>query len=305
MILVTGGTGFIGRHLVRRLIEEGNKVRCLVRRSSKVDILKGSGVDLAYGDITDHKSLEETTKGVEKVIHLVGIIQESGKSTFRSIHVEGTANLLKASSENGVKLFLYQSALGADESSTLGYKRTKAEAENLVKNSGIPFIIFRPSLIYGPGDQFTLRLSSIIKKSPLIPVIGTGEARFQPIYVEDWLSCAIRAIKDLRMCGRVFEFGGPQYLTYTEIIDILAEALQIKRYKVYVPLHVIKPLVKLMENILPRPPVTTEQLLLLQQDNITDLKSVEKNFGFRPITFKEGVKRFLKNNRGIKEDVYD
>jgi len=172
--------------------------------------------------------------------------------------------------------------------------REKAEAEILVKDSGIPYIIFRPSLIFGQGDQFTLRLSSIIKKSPVIPIIGTGEAKFQPIFIEDWVSCAIKSIKDSGMYGRVFEFGGPQYLTYTEIIDILTEALGVQRYKAYIPLHIMSPLIKIMEKIISKPPVTTEQLILIQQDNICDLKSVEKNFGFKPITLKEGVKRFLK-----------
>lgn len=294
MILITGGTGFVGRHLVRRLIEEGNKVRCLIRKSSKTDVFKGFEVDFFYGDITDYKSLRETSKGIETVVHLVGIIQESGNSTFKSIHVEGTENLLKASKENGVKLFLYQSALGADENSTLGYKRTKAEAENLVKNSGIPYIIFRPSLIFGSGDQFTLRLSSIIKKSPVIPVIGTGEARFQPIYIEDWVLCAIKALKDKDMQNRVFEIGGPEHLTYIEIIDILAEILGVQRYKIYFPLHVMKPLIKFIENIISKPPVTTDQLLLLQQENITELKSVEKYFGFKPVTLRDGVKKYFK-----------
>lgn len=294
MILITGGTGFVGRHLVRKLIEEGNKVRCLIRKTSKTDVFKGFEVDFSYGDITDHKSLREASKGIETVIHLVGIIQESGKATFKSIHVEGTENLLKASKENGVKLLLYQSALGADENSTFGYKRTKAEAENLVKNSGIPYIIFRPSLIFGSGDQFTLRLSSILKKSPVIPVIGTGEARFQPIYIEDWVLCASKALKDKDMQNRIFEFGGPEHLTYIEIIDILAEVLGVQRYKVYFPLHVMKPLIKFIENIISKPPVTTEQLLLLQQDNITELKNVEKYFGFKPVTLREGVQKYFK-----------
>lgn len=291
MILVTGGTGFVGRHLVNRLLKEGYKVCCLVREGSKVQVIKGA--ELVYGDITDYDSLEEATKGVEKVIHLVGIIQESGKATFEAIHVEGTRNLIKASLKNGVKLFFYQSALGADKRSSSEYHRTKAEAETLVKNSGLPYIIFRPSLIFGPGDQFILRLSSILRISPVFPVIGTGKAKFQPLYIEDWLSCALKALEDAKMHNRVFEFGGPEYLTFTEIIDTLTGVLGINRYKIYIPANLMVPVVRFMEKVLPRPPVTTEQLILLQQDNICDLKSIEENFGFKPITLKEGVKRFL------------
>jgi NADH dehydrogenase len=293
-VFIAGGTGFVGRHLVSRLLKEGYKIRCLVRESSKVEDLKKLGVELAYGDITNYASLEEALKGIEKVIHLVGIIQESGKSTFRTIHVEGTKNLLKASLKNGVKLFFYQSALGADKRSSSEYHRTKAEAEDLVKESGIPYIIFRPSLIFGPGDQFILRLSSIIRSSPVIPVIGSGEVRFQPIYIEDWISCVLKALEDDGMRNRIFEFGGPEHLSYTEIIDALTEVLGIKRYKAYIPVHVMSPIVKFMERVLPKPPVTTEQIILLGQDNICDLKSVEENFGFKPITLKEGIQKFLK-----------
>jgi len=293
MILVAGGTGFVGRHLVNRLLREGQKVRCLVRDDSRVQFIKGA--ELAYGDITDYESLDEATAGVEKVIHLVGIIQESGRVTFEAIHVEGTRNLLKASLRNGVRLFFYQSALGADQRSPSKYHVTKAEAETLVKNSGIPYIIFRPSLIFGPGDQFILRLLSILRTSPVFPVIGTGKARFQPLYIEDWISCALKALEDAKMHNRIFEFGGPEHLTFTEIVDTISGVLGINRYKIHVPAGLMGHLVNLMEKTLPNPPLTTEQLLLLQQDNICDLKSVEGNFGFKPITLREGVKRFLQN----------
>lgn len=293
MIFIAGGTGFVGRHLIKRLLKEGETLRCLVRKGSKVEGLQGLGLELTYGDITDYNSLENGLKEIEKVIHLVGIIQESGKSTFKAIHVEGTKNLLQAAVKNGVRLFFYQSALGADEASKAEYQRTKAEAERLLKESGLPYIIFRPSLIFGLGDQFTLRLSSIIKRSPFIPVIGPGEAKFQPIYVEDLISCILNVLNDPDKINKTFELGGPEHLSFTEIIDTLIEVLGVKRYKIYLPTHFMSPIARVMEKTLPKPPVTTEQISLLQHNNICDLRGVEKNFGFKPITLKNALKRFL------------
>src|SRR5574337_1864296 len=185
MILVTGGTGFVGSHLIRRLRKEGRSVRALVRNPEKARTLADLGAEVAPGDISDAVSLEKACAGAERVIHLVGIIQEAPGATFRGVHVEGTRNLLQAAKKAGVRHFFYQSALGTRAGAKSEYHRTKWQAEELVAASGIPFTILRPSLIYGPGDQFTLRLADIIKLSPVLPVIGSGASKIQPIYIDD------------------------------------------------------------------------------------------------------------------------
>ena len=144
MILVTGGTGFVGSHLVKRLRQDGVQVRALVRTPSKAQVLSDLGVEVAAGDIADAASLDAVMKGCEKVIHLVGIIQEGRGFTFRSVHVDGTRNLLGAAKNAGVKHFIYQSAIGSREGAKSEYHKTKWEAEKLVKASGISYTILRP-----------------------------------------------------------------------------------------------------------------------------------------------------------------
>ena len=175
MILVTGGTGFVGSHLIQRMCKEGLPVRAVARSPDKVQALKDLGVEVVKGDVSDKASLEQATAGVERVIHLVGIIQESPGETFHGVHVDGTRNLLEAAKKNNVRGFFYQSALGARPNAKSEYHKTKWEAEELVRASGIPYTILRPSLIYGSGDRFTIRLSEMIRLSPLLPVIGSGK----------------------------------------------------------------------------------------------------------------------------------
>jgi NADH dehydrogenase len=170
MILVTGGTGFVGTHLIRRLRKENIPVRAMVRDPDKALLLKDLGVELVAGDVSDRASLEKAARGVRRVVHLVGIIQEGPGVTFQGMHVDGTRNVVDASKRAGVHHFFYQSALGTRPGARSLYHQTKWLAEELVRTSGIPFTILRPSLIYGPGDQFTIRLSEMIRLSPMIPV---------------------------------------------------------------------------------------------------------------------------------------
>src|SRR3990172_2262039 len=189
MILVVCGTGFVGSHLIQRLRKGGLPVRAVVRSPRKAQALKDLGVEVVAGDIADKASLEAAAAGVERIIHLVGIIQEASGVTFRGVHVEGTRNLIEAAKKAGVRHFFYQSALGTRPGAKSEYHKTKWEAEELVRASGIPFTILRPSLIYGPGDLFTIRLSEMFKLSPVLPVIGSGKSKIQPIYIDDVVSC--------------------------------------------------------------------------------------------------------------------
>ncbi len=194
MILVTGGTGFVGGHLIRRLRQEGLPVRALARHPDRAQALKDLGVEVVPGDIADKASLEKAAEGIERVIHLVGIIQEAPGVTFRSVHVEGTRNVVEAARTAGVLHFFHQSALGTRPGAKSEYHRTKWEAEELVRQSGIPHTILRTALIYGPGDKFTIKLSEILRLAPVMPVIGSGKSKVQPIYIDDVVSCIVKAM---------------------------------------------------------------------------------------------------------------
>jgi len=174
------------------------------------------------------------------------------------------------------------------------YHKTKWEAEELVRQSGIPFTILRPSLIYGPGDLFTIRLSQMFKLSPVLPVIGSGKSKIQPIYIDDVVSCIQKIVTSDAFLNEIYEIGGPEQLTYEELTTQIAEAMGIKRPMVHVPLFFMKPVAKVLETMLPNPPVTTQQLIMLQEDNVCGLQDIREVFGIDPVKFKEGLKRFIR-----------
>jgi len=298
MILVVGGTGFVGSHLIGRLRKDGLPVRAVVRSPRKAQALKNLGVEVVAGDIADKASLEAAAAGVERIIHLVGIIQEAAGVTFRGVHVEGTSNLIEAAKKAGVRHFFYQSALGTRPGALSEYHKTKWEAEELVRASGIPFTILRPSLIYGAGDQFTLRLSEMLKISPVMPVIGPGKSKIQPIYIDDVVTCIAKAVASDAFLNEIYEIGGPEQLTYEEVTAAIAGAMGIKRPMVHVPLFFVRPMVRLFEMVLPKPPVTTDQLIMLQEDNVCGMQDIREAFGVEPVPFREGLKKFIRKAGG-------
>ena len=293
MILVTGATGFVGSHLVKRLRQDGLKVRAVTRTPAKVQSLADLGVEVVPGDISDPASLEAAAKGCDTVVHLVGIIQEGRGFTFRSVHVEGTGHILDAAKKAGVSHFVYQSAVGSREGAKSEYHRTKWEAEKLVRASGIPFTLLRPSLIYGPGDLFTIRLAEMIRLSPVLPVIGSGRSKIQPIYIDDVASCLVKIAAGGPHLGKTYEVGGPEELTYEEVTKAIAGALGIKRPVVHMPLSFMRGIALVAETVLSRAPVTMDQLIMLQEDNVCDMKDIREVFGIEPVGFRAGLARFL------------
>jgi uncharacterized protein YbjT (DUF2867 family) len=294
MILVIGGTGFVGSHLVRRMRKEGIPLRALVRNPDKAQALADLGVEAFPGDLSNKASLEKAVAGVERVIHLVGIIQEAPGATFKSVHVEGTRNLVEAARKAGVRHFFYQSALGTRPGAKSEYHKTKWQAEELVRASGIPYTILRPSLIYGPGDQFTLRLAEIIRQSPVLPVIGSGKSKVQPIAIDDVVSCIVKAVSSDAFLNEIYEIGGPEQLTYEEVTRAIAGALGISRPAVHVPMLFIRPMALVLETLLPKPPVTTDQLIMLREDNVCSMRDIREVFGIEPENFQEGLKKFIR-----------
>jgi NADH dehydrogenase len=245
------------------------------------------------GDISDRPSLDAAAAGTERVIHLVGIIQEGPGFTFRSVHVEGTRNILEASKKAGVRHFFFQSALGSRPDAVSQYHKTKWEAEELVRSSGIPFTILRSSLIYGPGDLFTIRLAEMMKLAPVLPVIGPGKSKVQPIFIDDVATCIVKIVTSDAFLNRVYEIGGPEQLTYEEVTLAIAEVLGIKRPKLHLPLAFMKPMARVLEAVLPKPPVTTDQLIMLQEDNVCSMQDIREAFGVEPVKFREGLKKFI------------
>jgi uncharacterized protein YbjT (DUF2867 family) len=294
MILVTGGTGFIGSHLITRMRNEGLPVRAVVRNPDKAHALKDLGVDVLKGDVSDSASLEKVTSGIERVVHLVGIIQETPGATFRQVIVDGTRNLLEAANKSGVGHFVYQSALGTRPNAKSEYHKAKWSAEELVRASGIPYTILRPSLIYGTGDQFTIRLSQMIRLSPVLPIIGSGRSKVQPLYIDDAVTCIVKAVTSDCCLNEICEIGGPDQLTYEQVTFAIADALGVDRPALHLPLFFMKPMATVLKTVLPNPPVTADQLIMLQEDTVCSMRDIREEFGIEPIGFRDGLKRFIR-----------
>ncbi|MHB1043034.1 MAG: SDR family oxidoreductase [Eubacteriales bacterium] len=290
MILITGGTGFVGRHLVRALSESGRRVRCLVR-GLKPGLFPPE-VEQVEGDVTRPGTLREAVAGASGVIHLVAVIREKGDSSFRKVNVEGARNMVAAARSAGARRFIHVSALGAINDPAFSYAYSKWQAEEAVRGSSLDWTIFRPSLIYGRGFGFFDRQIQSLKMSPppFAPVPGAGRALFQPIAVEDLVRCLLLSLDDLSFYRRIVEVGGPEHLSYARMLDILMETLGQKRIKVPVPLALMRLAVPIMGVLLRDPPVTPAELKQLELNNITEASAVEKLFGFKPRPLSQGIK---------------
>ena len=293
MVLITGSTGFVGRHLAKELRSGDMEVRCLARSSSDVATLKTLDVEICYGDVSNQASLEMALGGVEAAVHLVAIIRETKQSTFWGINYLGTRNLVQAAKKVGLKRLIYMSNLGAgpDQRFPLLYSKWRGEEE--VRNSGIDFTIFRPSIMFGKGDGFVTVLAGTIRRLPLVPIIGSGRTRFQPIWVEDVAACVGKSLSDVQTINKVIPLGGPEHLAYEEIVDLIIETLKLKRRKLHIPVSVMRVIVLTMGRLLPAFPVTSAQLAMLTCDNITRLDAVEQVFGFKPVSLRERIQGVL------------
>jgi nucleoside-diphosphate-sugar epimerase len=301
-VLVTGAAGFIGRYLCRRLTDAGYAVTGLVRKHpSESETL--TGVTYAIGDIRDRSSLTpDVFGGCDAVVHLVGIITEiRGQGhTFRNIHVEGTRNVLTAALEARTdtkpRHFLYVSAQGASATSRSEYARTKAEAEQLVRESALPWTIFRPSIVLGKGAEFLEQMEGLIRRPPLspfplpfVPVPGNGKNRFQPVHVDDLADCILRSLTTPAAQGQTFEVGGADTVTFDELMIAIEERIGVRKPLLHAPLPLMFAAASALEAILPRPPVTVDQLYNLRAENVTDNTAIHEVLGITPMPFADAL----------------
>jgi uncharacterized protein YbjT (DUF2867 family) len=293
-ILITGGTGFVGSAVVAALGDR--PLRLLVRDRSKASKLAGPKIELVEGDVTLPETLADAVLGCETVVHLVAIIEESSGATFEGVIHQGTVNVINAAKEAGVTRFIHMSALGASERPGFGYMQAKWEAEQAVKATDFAWTIFRPSVIFGPGDGFVNSLAGVVRSFPVIPVVGDGQTKFQPVAVQDVANAYVAALNDPSTAGQSFDLGGPDLLTYEQMLEIIAIKLGKKKRKVHMPVSLMKTVVAL-SSPLPkklRPPVTSEQLKMLALDNSTTQSATERLIGRQPLKLQDGIDYILK-----------
>ncbi|MDX6481499.1 MAG: hypothetical protein QOG85_2009 [Gaiellaceae bacterium] len=274
-VLVTGGTGFIGPHVVHALRGRDEPVRALVRDPSRATRLEAWGAELATGDVTDASSLRAACEGVDTVIHLVSIIKGS-RADFDRVMAQGTRDLVAAAQDAGVRRFVLMSALGVDETTkdAVPYYAAKWEMERAVKESGLDHVIFRPSFVFGRDGGVLPTFARLARFAPVTPIVGPGTQKLQPIWVEDLAQYFAHAVAE--PVSGMFELGGPDAVTWNEFWQRLKVALGLRRPTVHMPFGVMRLQATLTEK-LPGAPVTRDQLTMLALgDNVvTDTRAVE------------------------------
>ena len=280
LVAVTGGTGFVGRHIVNLLIERGHRVRALVRRSGILPFAHADRGEKVVGQLGDPAALGTLVAGADVVIHLVGIIAERGAHTFDAVHVEGTRAALAAVRAAGCRRFVHMSAAGArDAPGATAYHRTKAQAEELVRASGIPAAVFRPSFIIGPGNVPVATLARLHRWLPVVPVFGDARFPLQPIAVGDTALAFALAAERSEFTG-TFELGGPDVITYEEFVRAIGRASGRPRPVFHVPLPLVRAAARVFGLLGPWAPITSDQLQMLVEGSVAPENAVEPDPGF-------------------------
>lgn len=295
-VFLTGATGFVGKYMLERLLVEGHSVRAALRSlpgqkarlvSHTEHLGRKDDFQWVHGDIVEGSRLEEGMQGCDAMIHLVGIIVEKGTNTFERVHYLGTRNVVEAAKRTGIKRFVQMSALGVRADSVAPYQTTKWKGEEEVRQSGIPFCILRPSLIFGEGDGFVTQMIATMRSAPLFrPVPGDGRPRFRPIAVEDVTTCFVRALTYEAATNQTVDLGGADELTLNEVLAEIARCAGVRKPPVHIPMPLMMAGASVAQKVLKNPPVTVDQLRMLQEGSTCDIEPMKSIFGVNPRGFK-------------------
>jgi len=293
-VFLTGGTGFVGGHVLKRLLVQGHSVRALVRDPANAKLPAGNRVEMAPGDVTEGARVDAGMKGCTAVIHLVGIIAESGKDSFERVHHIGTRNVVEAAQRNGISRFIQMSALGVRADGVSEYQTSKWKGEEAVRQSGINYCILRPSLIFGPGSGFVTQMLDVMRKAPLFrPVPGNGKPRFRPVFVEDVAACFVQALTNSNVTNKTMDLGGSDELSLNEVLETIAEWAGIRKPAIHIPMPLMFMGAAMAQTLLPHPPVTTSQLRMLKEGSTCDIVPMIQAFGMQPVGFRTGLKKYM------------
>jgi uncharacterized protein YbjT (DUF2867 family) len=293
VILVTGGSGFVGGHVVHELRRRELPVRCLVRDPRKASRLSAWGCELVRGDMTDASSLGRAVEGAETVVHLVAI-RQGREQQFRRIMVDGTRDLLAAAKGAGVARFVHMSALGTSEGTKdlVPYYRAKWETEELVRASAIPYIIFRPSFVFGADGGILPTFVKLARFAPVTPIVGSGRQRIQPIWADDAAAYFAEAVQRDDVTGRLFELGGPDAVTWNELWARLKRTRGIRRPSVHVPIGLMRVNALVTERLPGNIPLTRDLLKMLEHgDNVVSNDDALRTFELPLVPLDEQLRR--------------
>jgi uncharacterized protein YbjT (DUF2867 family) len=293
MILVTGGTGFVGGHVVHELRGRELPVRCLVRDPRHAAKLAAWGCELAEGDVTDPASLGRAVRGVEAVVHLVAI-RQGRREQFSRIMVDGTRALLDVAKTAGVARFVHMSALGtsAHTKDVVPYYGAKWENEQQVQASGLPWVIFRPSFVFGADGGILPTFAKLAKLAPVTPIIGSGRQRIQPVWADDLAKLFAEATTREDVMGRVFEVGGPDVVSWNEFWERLKRARGLRRPSIHVPVTLMKANALLSERLPGDIPLTRDLLKMLELgDNVVSNDDTVRTFALPLVPLDDQLRR--------------
>ncbi len=298
MILVTGGTGFVGQALIRHLVDIGYPVRTLLRPSpASPSLPKSVPIEAVICSLKDERGLRAALKDVDVIFHLAGAERRGTQADLMGVDIEGTQTLARAAADAGVKRFFYLSHLGADRASAYPVLKAKAIAESHIIHSGVPYTIFRSAVVYGPGDQFTTELARLIRRSPGVVLLpGDGSTLIQPLWIEDLVTCLGLALEDAQTANRIFSIGGPEQLPFREIVKTLLAALRLRRSLVPVSPAYLRILAVWLESSVKDFPLSVFWLDYLAADRTCDLDTLPRLFGLLPARFERQLD-FLKISR--------
>ncbi len=290
VVLVTGATGFIGRSVVGELLKHNYAVRCLVHTPGSERVFSDRSVEIYYGDIRDQDSIASACHGVELVINLVSTITPARESDMLSINVEGAANLVSCiENADSIKRLVHVSVLGANDNPRERYFFSKWKGEQEIKRTGVSYTIIRPSVITGKSDRFSNILGSLVRLSPVVPVVGHGRNRIQPMVVEDFAYCIVASLGRNDLESKIIEIGGALHLSINEIIDYVCAAMGRRRIKIHFPVWMSGLLCAFMNIFTTKPILNRELVRMLANRNVTDIGVAKSVFGITPKVFSEGI----------------
>ncbi|KAF0108487.1 MAG: NADH dehydrogenase [Anaerolineaceae bacterium] len=287
MILITGGTGFIGRALTRQLVETGQRVRVLLRPSPQTPKLPtGVPVEVAVSSLSDVRGLRAALRGVDAVYHLAGGEGEGGRANLQAVDIDGTRNLCEAAADAGVERLFYISHLGADRASAFPVLKAKGIAEEHIRRSGVPHTILRGSILFGPADNFTTGLAMLLAAAPgFLPLPAKGKTLVQPLWVEDLATCLVWALDKPETVNQTYEVGGSEYFSMSDAAKMVMEVTRQPRLLVSWPSPLLRVLTVTIEAAFPRFPASVFWLDYLAVNRTCPVNTVQQVFGLMPARF--------------------